>query len=447
MSDVPAGTNAFLEKAAGVLGALRLPDDDGERATHVFFGLCAALVVAFFAWSAVGKLDVVSAALGEVIPSTQVKRVQHLEGGIVREIMAREGDHVKQGQPLVSLEPVASGADVQELKVRIESLRVEVARLEAEAKGAAKVDFPLDLVRLNPDLVRQATALFDTRQSRLENQLAQQREEISQQDRAIQEVTGRLSNNRERLKLLDEQIRISEELMKDQLSNRLQHLDLLKEASSLKGKIAEDAAGLQRTEAAKKGGINKLDVIRDAFTEKAREDLEEKRRSLSEYANRARKYQDSLERTVLRSPVDGVVKTFHVATVGGVVAPGGSVADVVPGGDKLVIEARLPTQEIGYVHPGQTAVVTLASADAVRFGHIQGEVALVSPDAIQGADRIPYYKVRITTEQDSFERAGAVYRLVPGVQVLCSIRTGQRSVLAYLADPFLRSLGTALRER
>ena len=107
-----------------------IPEDHGERGTHLFFVLCTALVAAFFAWSYFGKLDVVSVALGEVIPSSQVKSIQHLEGGIVREILVREGDAVKQGQPLVNLEPLASGADVEELNARVTSLRAEIARLE-----------------------------------------------------------------------------------------------------------------------------------------------------------------------------------------------------------------------------------------------------------------------------------------------------------------------------
>ena len=235
------GTRAVVTPAkAGVQAA---GADDGERATHLFFGLCATLVVAFFAWAAIGRLDVVSAALGEVIPSTQVKRIQHLEGGIVREILVREGDQVKRDQPIVALEPVASGADVQELRARTSSLRTEIARLESEAKGLAAPAFPADLARDYPELVAQATAFFNARKSRMESQLASQREEIQQQDRMIEEVSARLRNNRQRLQLLAEQINISEELMKDQLTNRLQHLDLLKEASSLKGKIDEDTAG------------------------------------------------------------------------------------------------------------------------------------------------------------------------------------------------------------
>ncbi|MAF94717.1 MAG: secretion protein HylD [Rhodospirillaceae bacterium] len=438
--------NPIPDKLKSLIGT-KLPEDDGERGTHLFFALCATLVLAFFIWSAVGRLDVVSVALGEVIPSSQVKSIQHLEGGIVREILVREGDAVKQGQPLVNLEPLASGADVEELMARVTSLRAGVARLEAEARGAKAPVFPEDLVQNHPELVKEATALFDTRRSRIRNQLAGQRQQIAQQERMIDEVTARLGNNRHRLTLLSEQIGISEQLLKEQLSNRMQHLNLLKEAAGLKGRIGEDTAALKRTQAARKEALNKLGSIRDAFREKAQEDLEKKRREFEEFSNRLRKYEDSLKRTVLRSPVDGVVKTLYVVTIGGVVAPGATVADVVPAGDRLIIEARLPTQDIGYVHPGQTALVMLASADAIRFGNIEGKVVHVSPDAIDSAGGAPFYKVRIAMEKDFFERRGVKYRLVPGVLVMSSIRTGQRSVLAYLTDPFRGSFQTALRER
>jgi len=420
---------------------------ESDGLTHVFLFLCMLVVVAFGAWSYYGRLDVVSTAVGEVIPSTQVKSVQHLEGGIVREIMVREGDDVSKGQPLVSLEPTQSGADVEELGVRITSLSADVARLEAEATDAEVPAFPKDLVENHSTLVAETMAMFKTRRNRIQSQLAGQNEKINQSKEQIREITLRIANNREKLKLLEEQIHISEELMKDQLTNRMQHLNLLKEAAALKGKIGEDSAMLRRARSEQKGTENKLEAIQTSFHEKVREELEKKRRSLDEYSSRLRKFEDSLRRTVLRSPVDGVIKSIHVFTVGGVVAPGGTVVDVVPKGDRMIIEAKLPPQDIGYVHSGQKALVTLASADAIRFGNLDGEVVNVSPDTIETADGQAFYKVRIATERDFFEQNEMRYQLVPGVQVMTSIRTGQRSVLAYLADPFLRSARTAMRER
>ena len=420
---------------------------EGEALTHLFFVLCTALVAAFAAWSYFGRLDVVSTAMGEVIPSSQVKRVQHLEGGIVREILVREGDNVTRGQPLISLEPTARGADVDELRARITALRADVTRLEAEATGAKAPAFAADLIRDHQDLVLQTQAMFKTRRSRINNQLEGQRDKIDQHAQKIFEISSRIDNSHKRLTLLQEKIAISEELMKDQLTNRMQHLDLLERAATLEGKIVEDASAARQTKSAQKGASRKLEAIRDSFQEKVRESLEKKRRSLEEFTSRVRKFEDSLRRTVLRSPVDGVVKTVHVVTVGGVVRPGGTVVDIVPAGDRLIIEAKLAPQDIGYVHPGQTVLVTLASADAIRFGNLMGEVVQVSPDTVDTKDGQPYYRVRIATERDYFERQSMRYNLVPGVQVTASIRTGQRSVIAYLTDPFLNSARTALRER
>jgi len=421
--------------------------DEGHRLTHVFFLLCACLVGAFFAWAHYGRLDVVSTAIGEVIPSTQIKSVQHLEGGIVREIMVKEGDRVKRGQALLSLEPTASDADVDELNARINALMADVARLQAEATGTQVPTFPRDLIEKQPDLVTETMELFKTRRQRIGNQLAGQREKISQQQNKITEIQHRIVNSQTTLRLLTEQIGISNALMKDQLTNRMQHLNLLKERASLNGQIGDDQAGIKQAETALKGARNKLEAIRHSFKEKVREELEKKRRSLEEYSSRVRKFEDSLRRTVLRSPVDGVIKSLYVVTIGGVVAPGGTVLDVVPAGDRLIIEAKLPPQEIGYVQSGQKALVALASSDAVRFGQLDGEVVHVSPDTIQTGDGQAFYKVRIATTQDYFEYQTLRYNLVPGVQVMASIRTGQRSVLAYLTDPFINSARAAMRER
>jgi adhesin transport system membrane fusion protein len=416
-------------------------------ATRAFLWLSVALVVGFLAWAAIGRLDIVAVAVGEVIPSTQLKSIQHLEGGIVQAIRVREGEKVRAGQPLVELEQTQSDADVRELQVRIKTLRAEIARLDAEAGGQAAPAFPGDLSDKEPDLIRQQTDLFATRQSRLASALKAQRELIAQREQEIKEITTRIATDRENLKFLREQIKISEELLKDDLTNRMLHLNLLKEEAATRGRIQENTEAKRRVEAALIEARARHDGILHSQRAEAGQELEDKRRSLNEFQSRLGKFQDSLQRTVLRAPVDGVVKTLYVTTIGGVVKPGGTVLDIVPGGDKLVIEARLPTQDIGYVHPGQPATVKLASADAIRFGNLDGRVVQVSPDTLQTAQGASFYKVRIETERDFFEQRALRYQLVPGVQVVCNILTGQRTVLEYLLDPFLAASRTALRER
>ncbi len=415
--------------------------------THLFLLLLVFTCFAFATWAAIGTLDIVSLANGEVIPSSQVKSVQHLEGGIVREISVSEGQLVSPGQQLVVLEPTRSGADVGELGVRLRSLRAEIARLEAEAAGQKRPVFPDDLIADSPKLVRQSLELFDNRSRAKQGRIESQKEAVIQRRQDVREISARIRNQENSLKLMAEQISISEELMKDDLTNRYVQLDLLKEASRLNGQNEQDIAALARARSALKEAQSQLQSIYDSFAEAAGKELKSSRLEFSELSQRLGKFQDSLARTVLRSPVAGIIKTLHITTVGGVLKAGETVIDIVPAGDKLIIEARLQTQDIGYVQAGQPALVKLASADALRFGGLNGTVIQVSPDTLVTRDGIPYYKVRIETDEDRFLRGAQQYRLFPGMQVVASIRTGTRTVLEYLSGPILGSLSGAMKER
>ena len=418
-----------------------------NASTHLFLFICILACIAFVAWAWNGNLAIVSVAEGEVVPSSQIKTIQHLEGGIVREIKVREGERVTKGQRLITLESAATGADVGELKTRIVGLRIEIARLQAAASNAAKPSFPHKLKKNHPQLVREANQLFESRKRRLKDELASQRAIMAQRKQDIQETTARIKNQRRSMKLLKEQIAISEDLLKEQLTNRYKHLDLLKELARLTGSIEEDKVALQRAGSALKQASANKDSIRSKFSEDARTKLDAARRQLEEFTPRMSKFEDSLKRTILRSPVAGVVKTLHVVTIGGVVRAGDAVIDIVPEGDQLIVEAKLKTQDIGYVRKQQSARITLASADAMRFDGLEGIVVRVSPDTITGDDGEPYYKVRIKTERNHFRRAENRYDLFPGMQVIASIHTGERTIMEYLLDPFFNASDTAMRER
>ncbi|HEY9163665.1 MAG TPA: HlyD family type I secretion periplasmic adaptor subunit, partial [Magnetovibrio sp.] len=241
------------------------------RETHVFLGVLVGMVVVFFAWSMIGRLDVVSFAMGSVVPSSQVKTVQHLEGGIVADIQVREGDLVKVGQPLVVLESTAAGADVEELNVRIAALTADVARLSAEVEGMPAIEFPEGFADTNPDVARQAQEMFTNRQEQLKNDMDGQRTLVDQRNRERDEIAARLANSREKLSLLNEQVAISEGLLKEDLTNRMLHLNLLKEAANLKGTISEDSAVLSRLDAAVEQERFKLDAIEGRFRVEARQ--------------------------------------------------------------------------------------------------------------------------------------------------------------------------------
>jgi adhesin transport system membrane fusion protein len=414
--------------------------------THVFLGTSIVLVIGFFIWAVFGKLDVVSNAMGEVVPSSKVKTVQHLEGGIVLNILVREGERVEANQPIIELQPTVTDSQLEEVMVRLTSLRAKVARLEAEIEGKAKPEFPPDLLA-DAGLVASTEALFNARQQRVKSQIDEQNQIIAQRDQEIKEIESRIENNEASIKLGQDQLKISERLLELNLTNRMRHLDLQKEVQTRRGQINADRAALPKARAAQKQAYARLAAVRSGFQEEARLDLDETQRNVDELTQRKRKLEDSLTRTVLRAPVDGIVKTLNVATKGGVIQPGATVAEIVPADDRLVIDAKLPTRDIGYVRPGQRVMVRLASSDAARFVIIESEVANVSPDTLVNEQGVPFYKVRIETKRSFFEQGGLRYDLFPGMQVQADIQTGTRTVLEYLLDPYFRSVEVALRER
>lgn len=432
-----------------------MSDQPAERprvqpGTHLFLGVCVATVLAFFAWASVGTLDVVATAFGEVVPSSQVKTVQHLEGGIVQDIKVSTGERVAKDQELIVLEPVRIGSEIEEVRVRLAALYVTMRRLEAEVAGADVFDVDTEAggdLDVEPELVAQAQALFDARRARVADQIAVHRQTIAQREQEVREVRNRLANNRSMLNLVKEQVEISENLLKRELTNRMTHLGLKREELTLRGQIGTDVALLPRAEAAMEEAKAQVDAIRSAFIEEARVELDQSRRVFKEQSQRLLQLRDSLRRTVLRAPVDGIVKTLNVVTRGGVVQAGETVVEIVPVDDRLIIEARLATQDIGFVRTGQAAALTLTSADAQRFGALDATVTRISPDTLVTEDGQPFYKVRVETERAYFEQGASRYDLYPGMQLQANILTGNRTVLEYLLDPYIASMRMAMSER
>jgi len=404
-------------------------------------------VSTIFIWLWLGTLDIVSLTSGSVVPSSQVKTIQHLEGGIISKIYIKEGQKVLANQPLLDLENTDSEANVGEMLVRLATLTVKTARLEAESNDSKTIIFKPEIEKRTPKLAQQERALFKARRDSYLSGIASQKGLVAQKEQVIQQVKSRLSHSENKLKLLQEQISISNELLKDELTNRYNHITLLKDEVIILSNIDEDKALLKGSEASLVEAQEKLNEIRLGYQAKSREEMEESRREHSELSQRMEKLKDSLKRTTLRAPVDGTIKTLNVHTVGGVIRPGEAVIEIVPVDDMLLIEVSLPPQDVGFVQVGQTAQIRLASADATRLGKLDGKVIHISPDSIINKEGVAFYKVRIETNKSFFERNGLKYYLSPGVQVSASIVTGERTVFEYLFEPFLGGMEKALRER
>jgi adhesin transport system membrane fusion protein len=417
-----------------------------ERGDGMFLA-SFALVAAAFAWAAAAELNITSSAPGDVVPLSYNQSVQHFEGGIVRDILVTEGESVRAGQPLVELDETRTRADLEELKLRLASLAADMARLEAEASGRDTIEFLAGFAHEHPDLAARTRDLFRARRDRLAADIEIQRQDIAQRDQEVALVRTRIAGAQTSLTLIREQLGISETLLKREITNRMKHIELLRDEATAANSIAEDRATLLRVGAALAESRGKLAWIDRKYEEETRSALDEARRNHSELSQRLNRFQDSLERSTLRAPMDGIVKTLAISTRGAVVKPGETVVELVPRDSDLVVDAHLPVQDIGYVRQGQEAVVTLAGSDGSRFGHIGGRVLTISPDTMLDTNKQPYYKVRVELSSRSFKYGDRVYEVYPGVHVVCSILTGKRTILDYVFAPILSGFQRTMQER
>jgi len=405
------------------------------------------MCISFGAWSYFGQLDIVSMATGQVVPSGKIKHIQHYEGGIIHQIKVREGDEVRQGQPLVELEQLRSGASLEEIQMRVNSLKVDVLRFEAHIQDKEQIEFPEEIKKNLPLLVNEANNLFDIHKKTLQSTINKLTTITLQREQRVKGIAADLRNKRQRLHMLKEQLELSEELLKDNLTTRYTHLEIMRKTKEIEGGIQNDIAALKEAKHALTETREKLNEARYTFKEETTNDLKTAMQELKEFSVRLTKFEDSLKRTIIRSPINGIVKKLYLVTRGGVIKPGDTIADIVPSEEKLVIEASLNISDIGYIKKDQPVVLQLPGKDANKFNKLKGKVINISPDTFTDAQGRTYYNVRIESEKSYFETGEQKYRLYPGMVLLAYIHIGQRTVFEYLMDPFINTLSFSLQER
>ena len=392
-----------------------------RKNTKILFIVFSLFAFTLSLWMFLFNIDIISNAEGQVIPAGEVKTIQHLEGGIIDQILIQESDVVKKDDPLVVLAATASEVDVDEAQVQIDAKIIESIRLEAEINDFGVPIFSDELVNNRPDLVNKSLELFISRKEKLEG--------------AIKEVTAAVVQHQTAIDILLKQTQMSEQLLQEGIITEFSHLNLLKELNAAKGALEV--------------AMEEKDNLTKKFIEEARNDRQIAQREISELNETMKALKDNLDRTVITAPVDGVVKNLFFVTIGGVIRPGEAILDIVPTKDNLIVEARLQESDIGFVKPGQSAVVKLSSADAVNFGQIEGIVQRISPDTEQDENdnRIVFYNIFVELDQNYFESKEKTYYLVPGVKVTASIQIGERTLANYLLSPFIGSLGQSFQER
>ncbi|HDV5693276.1 TPA: HlyD family type I secretion periplasmic adaptor subunit [Legionella pneumophila] len=368
--------------------------------THIILWTSLLFFVVAIIWANYAILDEVTTGQGKVIPSSEVQVIQNLEGGIIKHIFVKEGQIVKKDQILMQIDNTRFMASYAEAEKKIDALEIEVIRLNAQISKTKPV-FPEKFTKSYPRLVQDQLSLYESRMR-----------ELNQLETALE--------------LAQKELNLTRPLLKGGSVSEVEVIRLERTVSEIKGNI-------------EKFKSEELDKLNKARTELF---------ALIE-ANKADK--DRLTRTTVRSPVYGIVKQIKMKTIGGVVQPGSDLLEIVPLDDTLLIEAKIRPSDIGFIHPGQKAMVKITAYDFSIYGGLDGVVEHISADTIVDEEtdkkEESYYIVKVRTEKNYLGTAKNPLPIIPGMQATVDILTGQKSVLQYLLKPILKAKQSALRER
>ena len=405
-----------------------------------------ALIATLLVWANFARLDQVAVATAEVVPQGKVKVIQHLEGGIIEHIYVGEGSAVHAGDPLVRLDLATSGVNRKELLARLDSALLHRARLLAESTGAV-LALPIDAAARQPNVADAERQAYAARVHELESSLGVLKEQVRQRELEVQELDAKRKSATNNLALARERLKMSASLLQEGLTARMEHLRLQAEVESLEGELQGLGPALPRARAAVAEAAQRLSESEVRFKREAREGLGETEQNIARVQELLAQATDQGVRAEIKSPIDGVVKKLRYNTIGGVVAPGEAIMDIVPTGEKLVVAAKLSPIDRGYVNAGQPALVKVSTYDFVRYGGLEGVVSQVAPDASTDKNGAPYFEVIVETDKAYLgDRAGKL-PITPGMQATVDIHTGSRSVMEYLIKPVLKLRDEAFRER
>lgn len=373
--------------------------------TSLFIWIICSGLLALLIWAWFFKLEEVSTGTGKVIPSSKEQVVQSLEGGILTKLYVHEGQIVQEGQVLAQLDPTRFASNVGESASLLLASQATAARLRAEVNGTA-LKFPSEVLK-ERGLVEEETALYHSRRSNLEESL---------------------SGLQQALILVEQELQMTEPLVAKGAASEVEVLRLKRQATDLR---------------------NQMSDVRNQYLVKAREELAKANTDIETQLQVVKGKSDSLNRTLFKSPVRGIVKEIDVMTIGGVISQNGKLMTIVPLDEQLLVEARISPRDIAFIHPGQDALVKITAYDYSIYGGLKGKVSIISPDTLRDEVKQDqfYYRVYIRTDSGKLmNKAGKQFSITPGMVATVDIKTGEKTILDYLIKPFNKAQ-EALRER
>ncbi len=414
------------------------------RGARLAVWLSLTAVVVLIVWAAFAKLDESTRGEGKVIPSSQNQIMQSLDGGIVKEVLVKEGETVEKGQLLLKIDPTRFVSSLRENRAQYLALQAKAARLTALAEGRNYVP-PPEAQQDIPEIVEQERQAFLSKKLELDASIGVAREQLSQRNQELNEVRARRDQASQSYNLTARELDVTRPLTKSGAVSDVELLRLERDVARYRGERDAASAQIPRIQAAISEAQRKIQEVELQLKNQARSELSDTNAKISSLSEGSVGLEDRVKQAEIRSPMRGTVKQIFVHTIGGVVQPGKEIIEVVPTDDALLLEARVSPRDIAFLRPGQPALVKFTAYDFSTYGGLDGTLEHIGADTVVDEKGNAFYTVRVRTKRSSI--GDKHLPIIPGMVAEVDILTGKKSVLSYLLKPVLRAKAAALTER
>jgi adhesin transport system membrane fusion protein len=421
--------------------------EDAPRVVRLTIWAIIGFFVFLMLWANFAVIDEVTKGDGKAIPSSKIQKIQNLEGGIVAELFVKEGQIVEAGAPLIRLDDTRFASNVGETEADRLSMLLRVERLSAEVDDRP-LNFPEDVLKAVPGQAKSEESLYISRRQQLHDEIGGLQEQLIQRQQELREFSSKQAQYRQQLGLQRQEINMSEPLVAQGAVSPVEVLRLKRAEVETRGQLDATTLAIPRAESAIKEVQRKIDETRGKFRSEALTQLNEARTDLNKAQATGKALEDRVSRTLVTSPVRGIVNKLLVNTIGGVIQPGSDMVEIVPLDDTLLVEAKIRPQDIAFLHPGQEAIVKFTAYDYTIYGGLKAQLEQIGADTITDEDKkTTYYVIKVRTERSHLGTDEKPLLIIPGMVASVDIITGKKSVLSYLLKPIIRARAEALHER
>jgi adhesin transport system membrane fusion protein len=421
----------------------------------IFISIVSFFIIAII-WASFAQIDELTRGTGKVIPANKIQTIQNFDGGIVSEVLIKEGDHIKKSQPLIKIDTIRFKASLEENKETYLSLLAKKARLSSEQRYSysqtkiPKIKFPKELKELSSIYINIEKRLFKNRIQEYKSSIQTLEYQLYQKRQELRELYAKEKQIKRSLEFTKKQKETIERMVKSGSKSNFELLKIKSSYNDIQGEFEATQLAIPRAKLAIAEAKSKIQERENKFKTEASTKMQETESEIKKIKSRLISDNDKLTKTIVRSPVNGIVKQININTRGSVIKSGETLMEIVPDSNTLLIEAKIDPKDIAFINPTLKVTVKITAYDFSIYGALKGKIVEISADSIKDKDsnqNKSYYKVVVKTTKNYLERNGKKYPIIPGMIANVDIITGKKTIMDFILKPILKTKQGALHER